>query len=421
MRIRIIALGWLVVAGGFGVAIASHIPGQRIVARQTIDLLPAVLQAYYAPDVDAVIEHAIEPDGAWRRQRRTTNRDDWHYLKLDVAATDNRSESRIRAARDFPRSRTDAKNVFAAAGIDDGGRLPWSLDRLATRLTRAFRDQDRDQILELTGQVIHFCADAGFAFRCTKDDRGDPARNLVLTVAEMGEPLFAHQNVSYRVGWELIRRNAHRYRTALKQEAGSAVAVDDVRDACFETMIRSLADLEPICVADAEIIARMHITGEAAFRARSEEYYQLLDGQCGQLCVQSLRRGSELAAGVITYAWKKSGGDDLTGEDQVADAKGRKRTSGSRPTDPDRRAGSSTRSSSKDASSQGASSKGGATKGVSSAGGFVASRHSKVYHRPDCPHALQIKDRNLRRFKTEQDAIDSGRRRCHTCFRDSGG
>ncbi len=46
---------------------------------------------------------------------------------------------------------------------------------------------------------------------------------------------------------------------------------------------------------------------------------------------------------------------------------------------------------------------------------FVASKNSKVFHRPDCEWAQKIKQENLVRFKTREDAINSGRRPCKIC------
>ena len=46
---------------------------------------------------------------------------------------------------------------------------------------------------------------------------------------------------------------------------------------------------------------------------------------------------------------------------------------------------------------------------------FVASKNSKVFHKPDCPFAQQILPKNLVSFGTRNEAIDSGRRPCKSC------
>lgn len=46
---------------------------------------------------------------------------------------------------------------------------------------------------------------------------------------------------------------------------------------------------------------------------------------------------------------------------------------------------------------------------------YVASKNSKVFHRPDCSDAKRIKPGNLMKFRTREDAVASGRRACKKC------
>jgi len=46
---------------------------------------------------------------------------------------------------------------------------------------------------------------------------------------------------------------------------------------------------------------------------------------------------------------------------------------------------------------------------------FVASRKSKVFHRPDCKWAKKISAKNLIGFKSRKEAIASGKRPCKSC------
>ena len=46
---------------------------------------------------------------------------------------------------------------------------------------------------------------------------------------------------------------------------------------------------------------------------------------------------------------------------------------------------------------------------------FVASKSSKIFHRPDCSHAKRIAEANKIVFKTRKEAESTGRRPCKTC------
>lgn len=46
---------------------------------------------------------------------------------------------------------------------------------------------------------------------------------------------------------------------------------------------------------------------------------------------------------------------------------------------------------------------------------YVATKNSKVFHRPDCKWAKRISPKNLIGFKSREEAIKSGRRPCRSC------
>ncbi len=47
--------------------------------------------------------------------------------------------------------------------------------------------------------------------------------------------------------------------------------------------------------------------------------------------------------------------------------------------------------------------------------GYVASRNSAVFHRPDCKGAAKISEKNLVHYATREDAIAAGKKPCHEC------
>ncbi len=46
---------------------------------------------------------------------------------------------------------------------------------------------------------------------------------------------------------------------------------------------------------------------------------------------------------------------------------------------------------------------------------YIASKNSKVFHRPDCRWAKKIAPKNLVRYKTREDAVNDGKRPCKMC------
>ena len=48
-------------------------------------------------------------------------------------------------------------------------------------------------------------------------------------------------------------------------------------------------------------------------------------------------------------------------------------------------------------------------------GGYVASKNSAVYHKPDCRSAVKISQKNLIHYATRDEAIQAGKKPCHEC------
>lgn len=49
------------------------------------------------------------------------------------------------------------------------------------------------------------------------------------------------------------------------------------------------------------------------------------------------------------------------------------------------------------------------------AGGYVASKRSRVFHRPDCKAAAKILAGNLVRYATRDEGVETGKGPCHEC------
>ncbi len=374
--------------------------GQRVVVDVTLNALPEPLGSFYDARADALSERTLEPGGAWRRDRRLRDRDDWHYLMLDAAAEASTPEARLRAALAFPIEQRKARALLRGQQQRRGGSLVWRLDELVAGLATAFAERDHDAIIAHSGYVIHFALDASDPFCATRNRRGAETGNAVFGDVDFGDPFFAHQDVAQRVGWELIRRNAERYRAAIDPASIRFELAVDPAPAALEWMITSLEGLDALCAADREILERMEITDAASFQARADEYYQLLDARCGEQCVRMLHRGAALATTLIVTAWTRADSPDLTAAAPPAHAEAL--TGGTAPP-----AAAETAAAAAEDSS--------ATEPAT--GGVVASKNSKVYHRPDCRHVQRIAAKNLVRYASAAEAERDGKRACRTCHR----
>ena len=372
---------------------AGGMEAQRIVARKATEALPDTLRTFFLSRLDGLLERAIEPDGAWREQARFRNRNQWHYLMLDAAAADVSHQERMRAALAFPSKRSAARRLFRDHDVKRGGKLVWKLHDLVEQLTAAFESGDQDEIVKIAGYVIHFSADAADPFCATRNRHGQETGNLIFGDFAVGHVLFAHQNVAQRTGWELVRRNAERYRECINATSLRFEVAVDVPPTILETMVEVLDRLDDFAAADREILESMRVADGDTFLVRADEYYQLLDAQCGEHTVQNLRAGACLAATLIVGAWQQAGEGDpqysltpLLAEESDAAP----HVNDQPPPQAEQPAQPLTIE-------------------------YVASKNSKIYHRSDCQHATRISPENLIHFADKREAEEYGKRPCHIC------
>lgn len=387
-------------------ASAVGVAGQRLAAEATVAALPEPLGAFFAARVEGVIERAIEPDGAWRGEPRTGQREDWHYLALDAAAAGDSWPERRAAAMAFPAQWTAAQRLFREHGVKHGGRLPWELDGLVGELAEAFARRDEAGVVRAAGYIVHFAGDAGDPFATSRRGGCGCGENPAVA-AELGDPWFAHRDAAQRIGWELIRRNAQRYREALApQDVRFELGVDDVPFAVLECMVSSFDQLEALCAADREVLGQMGVAADGrldagALLARQDEYYLLMDGRVGPVCVQNLRRSVRLGATLIVTAWLRAGSPDPSVAPVVAAP-----PASAPPATPAASAGPAEKTPPAASPPPAA-----APSNVR----FVASRNSKIYHRSDCSHAARISAGNRVEYASRAEAEADGKRPCQTC------
>lgn len=381
--------------------LASGPAVQRIVVATSIEALPQPLSDYFADMKDAVLERAIEPFGLWQREAQFKNRAQWYYVYLDTAAESNDPRARMQSAQEFPDEQVKARGLMRKSKVKRGGELPWALESMATELTRAFENGDRNEVAMRAGYLISFCTCAANPFHLTRDRHGEASGNLNFGRKMLGDSLYAHQDVGQRYGWELVRRFQHRYQSQIDPARFQYPLGQTARQMIFNTMLASLQDLGEFCNADRAILEKMNVVDETAFFARQDEYYELLDDAEGEATVEMLRRASRLAAALIYNAYEQAGSPNLNSSQPEPPTK---IAAISQPL-PDAQPESGT-ADNKDQEN-----------GASEQPAIrIASKSSKVFHLPTCSHVKRISDKNRVEYESEQAALASGKRRCNSCL-----
>ena len=371
-------------------ALGTGLEAQRIIARKAVELLPEPIAPMLRQHLDDLQERVVEPDTVWTRDKNTRDRRLWHRVAMDVDAEEQTKDARMAAAARFPTDQTAAKRLYSRLNQRGGnGVLIWVIDDLYSQLVTAFREGTESDIVRTAGYLIHFAAKASGPFNATANYDGKLTGNLHLGRVRLGHPHYAHRNVAARFGGELVRRNRGRYSDAITVSAGDYEPVDEPITRTRAVLLASLSVLDETIQADAQTIEFMQITDGKALVDRADEYYPLLDERCGDICVERLGHGAVFAANLVGGAWSAAG------KPSVEQIRSRNRpvpppaaaTTAETPTPP----------------------------AAPKRGNFVGSRHSNIYHYPNCTFAKQIAPDNLVVFESVEEAKTQGRRACRVC------
>lgn len=261
----------------------------RIVARKSIDALPAPIAPLFVQHRLALEERAVEPVAVWDRDPELRKRRTWHRVELDLEAEEQTRTARLSAAERFPRTRARAPKYYRSHHLRGGGLLPWGVEELYQELVEAWKDGREEDVVRIAGYLAHFAADCASPFAATCNHDGRMTGNLYLGLLQPGDDYYAHQSVQYRFDLELVRRHTSRYAEVIRLGASDYDPVSEPVGRAFEVLLGSLGCVDEILAADREILGRLKVADGTGFAARADEYYLLLDERCGELCVARLR------------------------------------------------------------------------------------------------------------------------------------
>lgn len=112
-------------------------------------LLPPEMEALYKPNIAFISAHATDPD---KRRFSLPEEGPRHYIDIDHYGPYPYSQ--------LPRKWKDAVAKFGVDSLKHYGILPWHIQIMLARLTKAFKDKDFKKIMILSAEIGHYIADA---------------------------------------------------------------------------------------------------------------------------------------------------------------------------------------------------------------------------------------------------------------------
>ena len=135
------AIGFLTLSWG--------IVGHERINKAAVMALPQSLQVFFYNHIDFITQEASVPD---IRKYALNYKDEnpRHYFDME----------NFGPVDSIPQSLEAAKKKYDAKFLNDNGILPWYIEDMMVKLTKAFKDKNRAEILFLAADLGHYIGDA---------------------------------------------------------------------------------------------------------------------------------------------------------------------------------------------------------------------------------------------------------------------
>lgn len=138
--------------------------GHKKINELAVFTLPPEMVVFYKKHVDYLVENSVLPD-----KRRYIIKDEGpkHYIDLDHYQLDS-----LEMEKWVPRTWKDAVLKYGRDSLFAYGVLPWNLQWMLHKLTKAFEKKDAQLILKYSAEIGHYVADAHVPLHTTENYNG---------------------------------------------------------------------------------------------------------------------------------------------------------------------------------------------------------------------------------------------------------
>lgn len=158
-----IVKGWMVLIS-FGVPMGTYSWGffaHRFINFHAVFLLPDGMLPFYKKHIHYLSEHAVDAD---KRRYILPEEAPRHYIDLDHYTEQNKIH--------LPKQWQDAVELFSEDTLNMHGTVPWWISIMKTKLTKAFVELNREEILKASADIGHYIGDAHVPLHASSNHNG---------------------------------------------------------------------------------------------------------------------------------------------------------------------------------------------------------------------------------------------------------
>lgn len=269
--------------------------GHKRINELAIYTLPEQMFGFYKANMDFLIEHSVDPD---KRRYGVKGEAECHYIDMDRYCF---GQPGCDPFENVPKHWNDAVAKFTEDSLRAHGIVPWHVNLMVYKLTKAFEEENLTRILHLSAELGHYIGDAHVPLHTTSNYNGQKTNQRgIHGFWESRLPELYDNNYDFFLGKsEYVKSPLDHIWGKIRQ---SYAAVDSVL-----LMEQKLNSTFP---SDRKY--SYEVRGQMQVKVYSEEYsntyHKMLEGQ-----VERRMRSAVITIGSYWYtAWVNAGQPDLS-------------------------------------------------------------------------------------------------------------
>lgn len=137
--------------------------GHEKINRGAVLALPKEMGMFFYNHADYITEESVAPD---IRKYGMSDKTEYprHYIDLELY--------KYTGIDAMPRTAEAARAKFGRDSVDKYGTLPWTIQEVAEKLTKAFKEKNKTEILFYSANLAHYIADAHMPLHTTVNHDG---------------------------------------------------------------------------------------------------------------------------------------------------------------------------------------------------------------------------------------------------------
>lgn len=255
--------------------------------------LPDQLFTFYKSNIEFITEHAVDPD---KRRYAAHGEAPRHYIDIDHYAHGEEDPFDV-----VPKRWDDAVAKFTEDTLQAYGIVPWHLEVMVYRLTRAFKEKNIDRILRLSSDLGHYVGDAHVPLHTTENYNGQLTNQVgIHGFWESRVPELFAENFDYFIG--------------------KAQYVSDPLEKAWETVEASHRAVDSVLNFERELTQAFPSDQKYAYENRgavimkvySQDFSKAFDEKLNGMVERRMRSAIHTVGSLWYTAWVKAGKPDLT-------------------------------------------------------------------------------------------------------------